>query len=200
MISGSALLATFALLMAQTCPCKQIAVPVNAPSVIEEIVAPYGVQVIRTRADVRSLMNAAAENAETLCFAGDTQGGLIFPQFHPGFDAMFAYVRLLEATQKLGCTLSEVYDQIPPFYTQYRALPCPWELKGRVMRLLAQEVNGRTETIDGLKVYTDHSWALALPDASEPLIHIFVESRTPEAAEQLLAQFVALVERFTQKP
>jgi Phosphomannomutase len=68
------------------------------------------------------------------------------------------------------------------------------------MRLLAQEVNGRTETIDGLKVYTDHSWALALPDASEPLIHIFVESRTPEDAEQLLAQFVALVERFTQKP
>jgi mannose-1-phosphate guanylyltransferase/phosphomannomutase len=199
-IDGSALLATFALLMAQTCPGKKIAVPVNAPSVIEEIVAPYGVQVIRTRADVRSLMNAAAEHAETLCFAGDTQGGLIFPQFHPGFDAMFAYVRLLEATQKLGCTLSEVYDQVPPFYTLYRALPCPWELKGRVMRLLAQEVKGRTETIDGLKVYTDHSWALALPDASEPLIHIFVESRTPEDAEQLMAHFASLVERFTQKP
>ncbi|MCS6923029.1 MAG: mannose-1-phosphate guanyltransferase [Fimbriimonadales bacterium] len=198
-ISGSALLATFARLMAEACPGKQIAVPVNAPSVIEEVVAPFDVQVIRTRADVRSLMNTAAEHADTLCFAGDTHGGFIFPQFHPGYDAMFAYVRLLEATQRLGCCLSEVYDQIPSFYTLYQAVSCPWELKGRVMRLLAQEVKGRVETIDGLKVYTDHSWALVLPDAAEPMIHLYVEARTLQAAEQLLREFALRIEQLTQK-
>ncbi|MCS7300256.1 MAG: mannose-1-phosphate guanyltransferase [Fimbriimonadales bacterium] len=196
-ISGGALLTVFARLMAETCPGKQIAVPVNAPSVIEEVVAPYGVQVIRTRADVRSLMNAAAEHADTLCFAGDTHGGFVFPQFHPGYDAMFAYVRLLQATQRLGCSLSEVYDQIPPFYMRYAAIPCPWELKGRVMRLLAQEAKGRVETIDGLKIYTDHSWALALPDAAEPIVHLYVESRAPQEAERLLQEYAARIEAIT---
>lgn len=197
-ISGSALLATFARLMAEACPGKLIAVPVNAPSVIEEIAAPYGVQVIRTRADVRSLMNTAAEHAENLCFAGDTHGGFIFPQFHPGYDAMFAYMRLLDATQKLGCCLSEIYDQIPPFYTLYQAVPCPWELKGRVMRLMTHEANGRIETIDGLKIYTDHSWALVLPDAAEPIIHLFVESRTPQDAERLMQEFIGRIEAITK--
>ncbi|GIV09053.1 MAG: nucleotidyltransferase [Fimbriimonadales bacterium] len=197
-ISGSALLATFARLMAEACPGKLIAVPVNAPSVIEEIVAPHGVQVIRTRADVRSLMNTAAEHAENLCFAGDTHGGFIFPQFHPGYDAMFAYMRLLEASQKLGCSLSEIYDQIPPFYTLYQAVACPWELKGRVMRLMTHAINGRIETIDGLKVYTDHSWALVLPDAAEPVIHLFVEARAPQDAERLMQEFTTRIEAIIQ--
>jgi mannose-1-phosphate guanylyltransferase/phosphomannomutase len=143
-------------------------------------------------------MNTAAEHAENLCFAGDTHGGFIFPQFHPGYDAMFAYMRLLEASQKLGCSLSEIYDQIPPFYTLYQAVPCPWELKGRVMRLMTHAINGRIETIDGLKVYTDHSWALVLPDAAEPVIHLFVEARAPQDAERLMQEFTTRIEAIIQ--
>lgn len=198
-ISGGALLTVFARLMAESCPGKQIAVPVNAPSVIEEIVEPYGVQVVRTRADVRALMNAAADHSDTLCFAGDVQGGFIFPQFHPGYDAMFASMRLLNALQRLGCCLSELYDHIPSFYTRYQAVPCPWELKGRIMRLLAQEAKGRTETIDGLKVYIDHSWVLVLPDAAEPIIHLYTEAREASEAERLLLEYLALIERLLQK-
>ncbi len=199
-ISGSALLATFARLMAEAHPNTLIAVPVNAPSVIEELVEPYGVKVLRTRADVRSLMAAAAtEHNEPLIFAGDIHGGLIFPQLHPGYDAMFAFMKLLETTQRLDRCLSEIYDAIPPFYTLHRTLSCPWELKGRVMRLVAQQVKGRTETIDGLKVYTDHSWALILPDASEPLIHLYVEARTEQDAQTLMTQFTELVERAMDK-
>ncbi|MCS6919812.1 MAG: mannose-1-phosphate guanyltransferase [Fimbriimonadales bacterium] len=193
-IGGDALLAVFTRLMAQACPGKMIAVPVNASSVIEEIATAHGVQVLRTRADVRSLMNAAAEHAENLCFAGDTHGGFIFPQFHFGYDAMFAYVRMLEAAQRLGCSLAEVYDQIPPFHLLYQTVPCRWELKGRVMRLLAQEAKGRTETIDGLKIYTDHSWVLVLPDAAEPVVHLFVESRALKEAERLQQEFAARIE------
>ncbi len=198
-IGGSALLSTFARLMAEAYPNRAIAVPVNAPSVIEEVVEPYGVKVIRTRADVRSLMATAEEHTDELIFAGDISGGIIFPQLHPGYDAMFAFMKLLETTQRLDRCLSEVYDAIPPFYTLHRVLACPWELKGRVMRIVAQQVKGRTETLDGLKVYTDHSWVLILPDAGEPLIHLYVEARTEQDAHNLMNQFVEMVERFTDK-
>ena len=145
------------------------------------------------------LMGVAVEQSETLCFAGDVQGGFIFPQLQPGFDAMFAFMKLLETTQRLETGLAGIVDQIPEFTMLHHTIECPWELKGRVMRMVAQKVEGRTETVDGLKVYTDHSWALVLPDASEPLIHLFVESATEADAQRLLTQFTELIEQVLGK-
>jgi len=156
-------------------------------------VEPFGVEVVRNRADVRSLTITAVEQAENLLLAGALQGGFIFPEFHPGFDAMFAYVRLLEIAQQLGCSLAEIYDEIPPFALLHRSLPCPWEQKGRLMRHMAQSVKGRVETLDGLKVYADHGWTLILPDASEPLIHLYAEATTESDAQQLLDHYAALI-------
>ncbi len=198
-IANDALLSTMARLVAPTSQGKSIAVSVRAPSVIEEMMEPFGVQVIRTRSDVRSIMAVAADSAENLCLAGDVRGGIIFPELHPGYDAMFAFVKLLEAIQKMDCTLAEIYDHVPQFFTRHQPIPCPWELKGRVMRLVAQQVKGRTETTDGLKVYTDHSWALVLPDASEPLIHLYVEARSEEDADRLLEEYTTLIQKLTQK-
>ncbi|MCS7066892.1 MAG: hypothetical protein NZL85_11560, partial [Fimbriimonadales bacterium] len=193
-IEGARLLAVFARLMAQVHREGVMAVPVHAPSVIEALATPFGAEVVRTRADVRSLTAVAVEQAERLLLAGDLQGGFLFPEFHPGFDAMFAYVRLLEVAQQAGCSLAEIYDVIPPFALLHRSLPCPWEQKGRVMRHVAQQVQGRVETIDGLKVYTESGWALILPDASEPLIHLYAEAPTESDAERLLEQYTNLIE------
>ena len=192
-IEGAWLLALFARLIAQAHRDGVIVAPVHAPSVIEPLVEPFGVEVVRTRADVRSLTITAVEQAENLLLAGDLQGGFIFPEFHPGFDAMFAYVRLLEIAQQLGCSLAEIYDEIPPFALLHRSLPCPWEQKGRLMRHMAQSVKGRVETLDGLKVYADHGWTLILPDASEPLIHLYAEATTESDAQQLLDHYAALI-------
>lgn len=197
-ISGSALLITMALLIGRVHPESTIAVPVTAPGSLEALMEPCKVKVKRTKTDVRSLMTIAAEQPIEILMAGDTNGGLIFPAFHPGFDAMFAYLKLLELTEKADCTLSEIYDEVPEFHMEYRAVRCPWELKGRIMRGLSEEVGGsaRVEMIDGIKIYTDHSWALVLPDSSEPLFHLYVEAPTQEDAARLLNQYTQKIEGF----
>jgi mannose-1-phosphate guanylyltransferase/phosphomannomutase len=197
-VSGSALLITMALLIGRAHPESTIAVPVTAPASLETLLEPYKVKVKRTKIDARSLMTIAAEHPIEILMAGDTNGGLIFPAFHPGFDAMFAYLKLLEMTEQAGCTLSEVYDEVPAFYMEYRAVRCPWELKGRIMRGLSEEIEGnmRVEMIDGIKIYTDHSWALVLPDSSEPLFHLYVEAPDAEEAEKLLNQYTQKIEGF----
>lgn len=197
-ISGSALLMTMALLIGRVHPESTIAIPVTAPGSMESLMEPYKVKVKRTKTDVRSLMTIAAEQPIEILMAGDTNGGLIFPAFHPGFDAMFAYLKLLELTEKADCTLSEVYDEVPEFHMEYRAVRCPWELKGRIMRGLSEEAgrNARVEMIDGIKVYTDHSWALVLPDSSEPLFHLYVEAPTQEEAAKLLNHYTQKIEGF----
>ncbi len=153
-LSGSDLLAIFALLVARARPGAQVAVPVTAPSTIERILAAHGGGVIRTKTDVRALMGTAAEGKEGIALAGDTSGGFIFPEFHPAFDGLFAFAKLLEMLALQNTTLSEVRGMLPAYFMASETVSCPWEVKGRIMRVLTAESEGtRTELVDGIKTY-----------------------------------------------
>ena len=113
-LSGSELLAVFALLVARAKPGAQVAVPVTASSTIERILAEHGGGVTRTKTDVRALMATAAEGKEGIVLAGDTEGGFIFPEFHPAFDGLFSFAKLLELLAVQETTLSQVRAMLPP--------------------------------------------------------------------------------------
>ena len=72
----------------------RIAIPINQPSVVERLADERGFEVLRTRVDRSSLMGAAREKG--VVFAGAGDGGFMFPEFMPAYDAMMAFARLLE--------------------------------------------------------------------------------------------------------
>ena len=191
-LSGPDLLAVFALLVARAKPGAQVAVPVTAPSVIERILQEHGGGVIRTKTDVRSLMSTAAEGKEGIALAGDTEGGFIFPEFHPAFDGLFSFAKLLEMLAMQNTTLKEVRESLPPYFLATENVPCPWEVKGRIMRVLTSEADeSRSELVDGIKTYgTDGSWTLILPDASEPFFRVYAEAGSQDAANELIHRAV----------
>ena len=191
-LSGSDLLVVFALLVARVKPGAQVAVPVTAPSTIERILAEYGGGVIRTKTDVRALMGTAAEGKGEIALAGDTMGGFIFPEFHPAFDGLFSFAKLLEMLALQNTTLSEVRKLLPPYFMASETVSCPWEVKGRIMRVLTAESEGtQTELVDGIKTYGgDGSWVLVLPDASEPNFRIYAEAQSQDAANELVHRAV----------
>src|SRR5207245_1682373 len=129
-------LAAFVSLTMQHAP-GVVAVPVYAPSAIEQIVAEQGGRVQRVRASAEAQMSLAAREHPLL--VGDGVGGFIFPRFHPSFDGLFATVRLLELLTIAKETLAEVIDATPPAHVARLQVDCPWEQKGRVMRMLAQD-------------------------------------------------------------
>ena len=193
--SGNDLLTAFALLVARAKPGAQVAVPVTAPSAIERIMQEHGGGVTRTKTDVRSLMAtaAAAEGKEDgIALAGDTDGGFIFPQFHPAFDGLFSFAKLLEMLAVQETTLSEVCASLPKYYMAAETVPCPWEVKGRVMRVLTSESEGtNTELVDGIKTYRDDgAWVLVLPDAAEPFFRVYAEADTQDRANDLVHRYM----------
>ncbi len=172
----------------------KIAVPFSATSGVEEICARYGATCVRTRADARSLMEAAGDDPE-LAFAGDSQGGFIFPHFLPAFDAMLAVGKLLELLALTGQKLSEVRARLPQYFRVDSQVSCPWEHKGAVMRLLHEETAElRTEHLDGIKIHSDGGWVLILPDVSAPLFHLRAESADPEEAQALATRYAERIE------
>ena len=190
-LSGADLLATFALLVARAKPGAQVAVPVTAPSSIETVMAQYGGGVIRTKTDVRSLMATASEGKEGIVLAGDTEGGFIFPEFNPAFDGLFSFAKLLELLATQNTTLSEVRSLLPKYYMASEIVNCPWEIKGRIMRVLMEDTHdARTELIDGIKIYRDGGWTLVLPDASEPYFRIYAEAESQDKANEMVHRYV----------
>jgi mannose-1-phosphate guanylyltransferase/phosphomannomutase len=203
-VEGDNLLALMAVLMARTHQRARIAVPVTAPRMIESLVGLHGGLVIRTKTDVRNLMEASSgdpERAGRADFAGDDAGGFIFSEFQPSFDAMYAFGKLLELLATTDLRISELAAEMPAAFMARARVRCPWEIKGRVMRVLTKEAdaleqsNGhKVELIDGIKFIEGDRWALVLPDASEPFFHIYTEGTNQEEADRMLCAYVEKIE------
>jgi len=179
-------------------------VPVTAPRMIEPLVGLHGGIVVRTKTDPRDLMHLCSGEPGRegrVDFAGDDAGGFIFPEFQPTFDAMFAFGKLLEMLAITDLDISELFAELPQVFMARQEVRCPWDLKGRVMRVLAQEADAaakndgrRVQLIDGIKLFSGDDWVLILPDSSEPVFHVYAEGGSKEAADKLLCRYVEKIE------
>ena len=119
----------------------------------------------------------------------------MFPDFLPAYDAVASLCRLLELLAPLERPLSELVAELPSPTIVHRELTCPWALKGTVMRVLNERFQDRdTDVTDGIKVFSDGGWAQVLPDADEPLLHLYAEGATTDDSERLARELLDAVE------
>ncbi len=195
LVPGHNLFATMCMLVAKTSNDASFAMSITAPTKLEELLKKAGGHVIRSKADARSLMKTSLDAGVT--FAGDERGGFIFPELHPGFDAAFSLGKLIVMLQKTGLKLSDVATELPAFQMAYEQVRCPWEAKGAVMRRISEESREGThvELVDGIKICESDRWVLVLPDAVEPLFHVYAESPAEASSQELVGDYVKKIER-----
>jgi mannose-1-phosphate guanylyltransferase/phosphomannomutase len=170
-----------------------VAVPVTAPRAFEQIAERYGGNIVRTRATLAALMHTAANNRDMLLL-GDGAGNYIFPSFYPVVDGIFAIVKIMELLTLRGASISQVIHELPRYYMHQTRVPCRWEHKGKVMRILNQQYQERRlEQVDGVKIDLGNEWVLILPDPDGPFFHIIAEGSTEEQARVLTEKYAGLV-------
>lgn len=198
-IRGELLLATVADIILRDKPGKSIVVPVNASSIVERIAARHNCKVVRCKASETEIGSTTAR-LEDSALGGSANGCFIFPEFQNGYDAMFAVGQVLEHLTFQGRTLHQAVSDLPPLYYQVDSVHCPWERKGRVMRLLVEKHHDRPmELLDGVKIQTrpDH-WILVLPDAVEPLVHVYADGADLQQTSADLNEYTQMV-RYLQR-
>lgn len=167
---------------------RQIAVPVSATRCVEEVLDGDDVQVRWTKTSTAALMEASAD--EAVGFAASTDGGYILPDFLPAFDAAASLVKLLELLAHAGAPLSDLVEKLPRVHLVHETVVTPWERKGLVMRSLVEHAKDRPlDLIDGVKVWYDQAWILALPDAEEPITHVWAEGASDGEARNLAKEY-----------
>jgi mannose-1-phosphate guanylyltransferase/phosphomannomutase len=175
----------------------KLAFPVTVTSQVDRLIEGTEFEIIRTPASLQALTEAASQ--EGVIFAGAVGGGYVFPEFLPGYDAVASLANLLELLAPVQRPLSELVAELPRPTLVHRQIPCPWGMKGLVMRVLNERFAGRdVDLTDGIKVFEARGWAQALPDPDEPFIHIYAEGDTPEASEELAAELRAIVAEIEQ--
>ncbi|MDE3078112.1 MAG: nucleotidyl transferase, partial [Chloroflexota bacterium] len=173
-------------------PGAKIAAPVTAPRLFEQLARAHGSEVIRTRVAAQGLTAAATSHQVGL--AGDGDGGFIFPAFLPAFDSMLAIARLMELLASSQARLEDVADALPPFFLSSTEVSCPWDMKGKVMRVLSEQFRvPDDQQVDGIKINFDDAWVLILPDADRPLFRVLAEGRDRAHADALAAEYSNVV-------
>jgi mannose-1-phosphate guanylyltransferase/phosphomannomutase len=183
----------FVSLISRNGTAGTVAVPVTTTTLVDQIVAGSGVEVRRTPTSLAALTQAATEPGTI--FAGAAGGGFVFPVFLPAYDAMASLCHLLQLLAPIGQPLSALVDGLPKPALVHRELPCPWRLKGTVMRLLTEQLKDfETDLQDGIKIVSEGGWSQVIPDPDAPLVHVYAEGATDAQAVQLEQELTARVE------
>src|SRR5260370_12738420 len=183
-LEGMKMLAVMADLMLGRSPGGTVGAPVSAPSALQHIAKRYDGNILHTKVLAYALMTAAGR--EGVVLVGDGAGGFVFPVLQPAFDGMFAIAKLLELLATFDMRLSQVVDDLPAYFMSQTVVHCPWEHKGKVMRILSEQYRERRAIpIDGIKIDLGKERVLVLPDADRPLFLVLAVPVSNEHAQGL---------------
>ncbi|HEY9782330.1 MAG TPA: mannose-1-phosphate guanyltransferase [Leptolyngbyaceae cyanobacterium] len=200
-IRGEMLTALMVNMMLTAHPRGTVVVPVNVSSAVEQIARRHDAKVIRTKANPTALMEECRKSSNVV-LGGSAETGFIFPQLHPGFDGMFSIAKLIEMLTIQERSLATIRTELPRVYHKSYTVRCPWTVKGALMRYLVETHPAEDlELIDGVKISRNHddSWILILPDAGEPVVHLFANSNDREWVDDTLRQYRTRVQEFVEQ-
>jgi mannose-1-phosphate guanylyltransferase/phosphomannomutase len=199
-VSDPVLAVAMAALAFRSRPGSTIIVTTDQSRVFERLAQLYGGAVRRCAVDPQALMQAAASgDVEMAC---DGTGNFVFPALHPAIDGLLAVGKLLELLAVQKVRLSAVVADLPSFFTAVGRVEGDQETKGRVMRRLMQHfAKFPHEAMDGIKIYIDdEKWVLIRPDEDGAVFHLAAEADTLAAAQEIIADYGGLVQRFVREP
>ncbi len=201
-IRGEMLTALMVSMILTAHPRGTVVVPVHSSSLVEEIARRHDGKVIRTKANPTALMEECSRDPNVV-LGGDAEIGFIFPQLHPGFDAMFSIAKLIEMLTIQERSLASMRTELPRVYHKTYTVRCPWTVKGALMRYLVETHPAQNlELIDGVKILNDQqddNWVLILPDAGEPLVHLFANSHDRDWVNETLGDYRTRVQEFIEQ-
>jgi mannose-1-phosphate guanylyltransferase/phosphomannomutase len=128
--------------------------------------------------------------AGSVAFGGTVDGGCIWPDFLPAYDAAATLVKLLDLLTVVRRPLSSVVGNLAESHVVHESVVTPWERKGTVMREIVERAGNRElELVDGVKVVDGERWALVLPDPDEALTHVWAEGPTGVEARRVAGEW-----------
>ncbi|MGH9023607.1 MAG: sugar phosphate nucleotidyltransferase [Acidimicrobiia bacterium] len=188
-------LLVFVMLVSSCRPGARLAMPVSVTREAERLAAERGAEIVWTKLAAASLMEVSAH--DRINFAASEDGGYIWPDFLPAYDALATVARTLDLLAESGRSVSSLARELPWVHVAHEAVATPWEDKGTVMRTTVEQAGSlEVVLVDGVKVLHPDGWALVLPDPEEALTHVWAEAGSDAAARQRAQEYARRIRQF----
>jgi len=194
-IWGDQLLMIYAEDLLKTRPNSTIIADVKASRALFDHVAALGGKPLMWKTGHSLIKSKMKETGSPL--AGEMSGHVFFADTYYGFDdALYAGVRLLAASARLGKSVTELKSAIPPMLNtpemrfqvdEARKFPAIAEVTERLTTAPGPDVEEVNAT-DGVRVNTKDGWWLLRASNTQDVLVARAESDTQEGLERLIAQ------------
>ena len=191
-IRDQTILSIFTKYALNNAPGQTIVSSIVASQSLDEIVSNKGGHLIKTSVDTV----LSEINANDAIFGGDEPDMYVFPEFQTCFDAIFAVMKMLEILAREDTTLSNLAGGIKEYNRTGFTIECEHEKKDEVIETFITkfESGDNINTIDGIRVDLKESFILIRPSRFEPLVRVYIESKTPQKLQELTESVKKMIE------
>jgi mannose-1-phosphate guanylyltransferase/phosphomannomutase len=167
---------------------ETICLPVNISNAVSRLIENNGGNIRWVTTKLRN-----PEDSIDLFYGGKCR----YPYLEQRTDPMITFLRILEYLTLEKKELCEVKEQLPKVNLASTTIQCALEEKASIMGMLSSESDGKSvELIDGVKIINSSSWILLMPDASQPLIHVYAEGESVRERDRLIQNYSEKIRQF----
>ncbi|MBR5804044.1 MAG: phosphoglucosamine mutase [Bacteroidaceae bacterium] len=160
---------------------------------LRDVTAKYGKQY---NAAAVGEVNVTTKMKETgAVIGGEGNGGVIYPASHYGRDALVGIALFLSHLAHEGMKVSELRATYPPYFIAKNRIDLTPETDVDLILAKVKEIymHEQVNDIDGVKIDFPDSWVHLRKSNTEPIIRVYSEASTMEAADELGQQIMDVV-------
>ena len=126
---------------------------------------------------------------------GEGNGGVIYPESHYGRDALVGIALFLSSLAHKGCKVSELRATFPEYFIAKNRIDLTpsTDVDAILVKVKELYANEQVNDIDGVKIDFADKWVHLRKSNTEPIIRVYSEASTMEAADALGKQIMQVV-------
>jgi phosphomannomutase len=120
---------------------------------------------------------------------GEGNGGVIYPELHPGRDGMVGMALILQLLADRGISLSKQVAEYPLFYMKKEKVPLGGDFSTAAISALVNDLGPDTiNDEDGIKAIFEDGWCHIRVSNTEGMVRIIAESMSEDRTDELQSQ------------
>ncbi|WKK67461.1 phosphoglucosamine mutase [Lutimonas zeaxanthinifaciens] len=123
---------------------------------------------------------------------GEGNGGIIYPESHYGRDSLVGVALFLSHLAQLKVSCKELRDSYPQYFMSKNKIELTPQIDvDAILSAMSKKYSEEDiSTIDGVKIDFEKEWVHLRKSNTEPIIRIYTESGSQEAADELALRFI----------
>lgn len=161
-----------------------VVVNLSTSALVDWVASRHQATVVRTPVGEAMVVDRMLKDLATI--GGEGNGGVIYPELHPGRDAMLGIALILQLLADRGKSLRDQINQYPTFFMTKEKIDLAGDFSiPRISGLIEGQEPATISTEDGIKAIFNDGWCHIRLSNTEGLVRIIAESMSSERTEAL---------------